>query len=407
MSKLPLAPRTATEALITRADRVLMHTYTRTPVAFVAGEGCRLTDADGRTYLDLAAGVGVCSLGHGHPRLVQALQSQVDRLIQVSNLYYTEPMITAAERLVACSFGDRVFFCNSGAEANEGAIKLARKRSFDDHGPGRYRVLSFIPSFHGRTLATLSATGQEKIWHGFTPLVDGFDHAPYGDLAATVAALSDAHCAILVEPILGESGVVVPPAGFLAGLRRLADERGLTLIFDCVQAGMGRTGKLFAYQHEGVVPDVMTLAKGLGGGPPIGAVVATEQVAAHFTPGSHGSTFAANPLVCAGATVVLDELLDGGVLEEAAAHGARFRTGLEALAARSPRIVEVRGRGLMLALLLDSPVAPVLDALRAAGVIALSAGPDVLRMLPPLIISEAEVDEALAALERVFVATEA
>jgi acetylornithine/N-succinyldiaminopimelate aminotransferase len=402
MAKLPVAPHTVTEALIARADRVLMHTYARTPVAFVAGEGCRLVDAEGKSYLDLAAGVGVCSLGHGHPRLVAALQRQAKQLLQVSNLYYTEPMVTAAERLVAASFGDQVFFCNSGAEANEGAIKLARKRSFDDHGPGRYRVLSFTPSFHGRTLATLSATGQEKIWHGFAPLVDGFDHAPYGDLAAAEAALGDAHCAILVEPILGESGVVVPPAGFLVGLRRLADARGLTLIFDCIQTGMGRTGKLFAYEHEGVTPDVMTVAKGLGGGPPIGAVVATEQVAAHFTPGSHGSTFAANPLVCAAATVVLDELLDGGVLEEAAARGAHFLAGLDALVARSSRIVEVRGLGLMLALLLDAPVAPVLDRLRAVGVIALSAGPNVLRMLPPLIISEAEVDEALAALEQVL-----
>jgi len=402
MPKLPPVPRTASESLITRADRVLMSTYARVPLAFTAGKGCRLTDVEGRSYLDLTSGFGVCCLGHGHPRLVVALQRQAGQLIQVSNLFYTEPMVAVAERLVAHSFGDRVFFCNSGAEANEGAIKLARKQSNDGHGPGRYRVLAFTPSFHGRTLATLSATGQTKVQHGFEPLVDGFDHAPYGDLAAAEVALGDAHCAILVEPILGESGVVVPPPGFLAGLRRLADARGLTLIFDCIQTGMGRTGKLFAYQHEGVTPDVMTLAKGLGGGPPIGAVVATEALAAHFTPGSHGSTFAANPLVCAAAAVVLDELLDGGVLDEAAATGAHFRSGLEALAARHPEIRAVRGRGLMLGLLFDKPAAPVLDGLREEGVIALPAGPDVVRMLPPLILSRAEIDEALAALDKVL-----
>ncbi|MGD2064213.1 MAG: aspartate aminotransferase family protein [Nitrospirota bacterium] len=379
-----------------------MSTYARVPVAFAAGEGCRLIDVEGRAYLDLTAGFGVCCLGHGHPRLVSALQRQAARLIQVSNLFYTEPMVTVAERLVDHSFGDRVFLCNSGAEANEGAIKLARKRSHDDHGPGRYRVLAFTPSFHGRTLATLSATGQTKIQHGFEPLVDGFDHVPYGDLAATEAALGEAHCAILVEPILGEAGVVVPPAGFLAGLRRLADTHDLTLIFDCIQTGMGRTGKLFAFEHEGVTPDVMTLAKGLGGGPPIGAVVATETVAAHFTPGSHGSTFAANPLVCSAAAVVLDELVDGGIIDEAAENGAYFRSGLESLAAGHPGIREVRGRGLMLGLLFDKPAAPVLEGLREQGVIALPAGPDVVRMLPPLIISRAEVDEALAALDKVL-----
>ena len=402
MPKLPLAARTASESLIARGDRVLMNTYARVPLAFVVGEGCRLGDADGRSYLDLTSGFGVCCLGHGHPRLVTALQRQAARLIQVSNLFYTEPMVTVAERLVAHSFGDRVFLCNSGAEANEGAIKLARKRSHDDHGPGRYRVLAFTPSFHGRTLATLSATGQAKIQQGFEPLVEGFDHVPYGDLAGAETALTDAHCAILVEPILGEAGVVVPPPGFLAGLRQLADARGLTLIFDCIQTGMGRTGKLFAYQHEGVTPDVMTLAKGLGGGPPIGAIVATETVAAHFTPGSHGSTFAASPLVCSAAAVVLDELLDGGVLDEAAENGAYFRSGLEALATHHASIREVRGRGLMLGLLLDRPAAPVLQGLRDAGVIALPAAPDVVRMLPPLIISRAEIDEALAALDKVL-----
>jgi acetylornithine/N-succinyldiaminopimelate aminotransferase len=402
MSKLPLAPRTASELLIARADRVLMSTYARVPIAFAVGEGSRLTDVEGRTYLDLTSGFGVCCLGHGHPRLVAALQHQAEQLIQVSNLYYTEPMVTVAERLAAHSFGDRIFFCNSGAEANEGAIKLARKRSTDDHGPGRYRVLAFTPSFHGRTLATLSATGQAKVQHGFEPLVDGFDHVPYGDLAAAAAALGDSHCAILAEPILGESGVVVPPSGFLPGLRRLADTHGLTLIFDCIQTGMGRTGKLFAYEHEGVTPDVMTLAKGLGGGPPIGAIVATEAIASHFAPGSHGSTFAANPLVCSAAAVVLDELLDGGVLEEAAENGAYFRSGLEALATRHASIREVRGRGLMLGLLFDKPAAPVLEGLRDEGVITLPAGPDVVRMLPPLIIARAEIDEALAALDKVL-----
>ncbi|RMF82597.1 MAG: aminotransferase class III-fold pyridoxal phosphate-dependent enzyme, partial [Nitrospirae bacterium] len=265
------------ETVIERAERVVMATYARVPVTFVRGEGCRLWDAEGRRYLDLASGIGCCSLGHAHPALTRALREQAGRLLQVSNLYYTEPMVAAAERLCGASFGARVFFCNSGAEANEAAIKLARKRSHDRFGPGRYRILAFRGSFHGRTLATLSATGQEKVWRGFEPRVDGFDFADYGDLASVERALTDAHCAVLVEPIQGEGGVVVPPPGFLAGLRRLCDERHLTLIFDCVQTGVGRTGRLFAHEHEGVAPHAMTLAKGLGGGVPIGALVADAE----------------------------------------------------------------------------------------------------------------------------------
>ncbi|OIP64668.1 MAG: aspartate aminotransferase family protein [Nitrospirae bacterium CG2_30_70_394] len=385
---------------IERADRVLMPTYGRRPVTFVRGAGCRLWDDAGKRYLDLAAGIGCCCLGHGDARLAAAIGEQAARLIQVSNLYYSEPMVAVAEGLCTHSFGERVFFCNSGAEANEGAIKLARKRSRDQFGPGRFRVLGFRQSFHGRTLATLSATGQAKVWKGFEPLVEGFDFADYGDLASVEQALTDAHCAILVEPIQGEGGIVVPPAGFLAGLRRLCDERDLTLIFDCVQCGMGRTGKLFAHQHEGVRPDVMTVAKGLGGGVPIGAIVATEAAGTVLTPGSHASTFGGNPLVCAAARVVLDALTEGGVIANAAARSTQFFAGLAAIQGRVAGMEAVRGRGLMIGVALDAPVAPILDRLRAAGVIALAAGERVLRLLPPLVISAAEVEEGLAAIEQ-------
>jgi len=392
--------KTAEATLIERAERVVMATYGRVPVTFVRGEGCRLWDEAGRSYLDLAAGIGCCSLGHGYPRLAAAIAEQAARLIQVSNLYYSEPMVAVAEQLCASSFGERVFFCNSGAEANEGAIKLARKRSRDRFGPGRYRILTFRGSFHGRTLATLSATGQAKVWAGFEPTVEGFDFADYGDLPSVEAALTDAHCAVLVEPIQGEGGIVVPPAGFLAGLRQLCDQRDLTLIFDCVQTGMGRTGKLFCHEHEEVTPDVMTLAKGLGGGVPIGAIVTTEAAGTVLTPGTHASTFGGNPLVCAAARVVLEALTDGGVVANATARGEQLFAGLAAIAKRNDAIREVRGRGLMVGVALDRPVAPILDRLREAGVIALPAGPQVLRLLPPLVISEAEVDEALAAITK-------
>ncbi len=393
---------TTMDSWITRAERRLMPTYGRLPVSFVRGEGCRLWDDAGHRYLDLAAGIGCCCLGHGEPRLAEAIGEQAARLIQVSNLYYTEPMVAVAEQLCAHSFGERVFFCNSGAEANEGAIKLARKRSRDRFGPGRYRILAFYGSFHGRTLATLSATGQTKVWKGFEPTVEGFDFADYGDLASVEAALTDAHCAVLVEPIQGEGGVVVPPAGFLEGLRQLCNQRDLTLIFDCVQTGMGRTGKLFCHQHEGVTPDVMTLAKGLGGGVPIGAIVATEAAGTVLTPGTHASTFGGNPLVCAAARAVLEALTEGGVVTNAAARGAQFFDGLAVIASRNEAIREVRGRGLMVGVALDRPVAPILDRLREAGIIALPAGPQILRLLPPLVISEAEVEEALAAIAAVL-----
>jgi len=393
---------TTMDSWITRAERRLMPTYGRLPVSFVRGEGCRLWDDAGHRYLDLAAGIGCCCLGHGEPRLAEAIGEQAARLIQVSNLYYTEPMVAVAEQLCAHSFGERVFFCNSGAEANEGAIKLARKRSRDRFGPGRYRILAFYGSFHGRTLATLSATGQTKVWKGFEPTVEGFDFADYGDLASVEAALTDAHCAVLVEPIQGEGGVVVPPAGFLEGLRQLCNQRDLTLIFDCVQTGMGRTGKLFCHQHEGVTPDVMTLAKGLGGGVPIGAIVATEAAGTVLTPGTHASTFGGNPLVCAAARAVLEALTEGGVVTNAAARGAQLFDGLAVIASRNEAIREVRGRGLMVGVALDRPVAPILDRLREAGIIALPAGPQILRLLPPLVISEAEVEEALAAIAAVL-----
>lgn len=395
-----------------RGTEVLVGNYAPQPIALVRGEGSWLEDADGTRYLDLMGGIATATLGHANPRLREALAQQAERLWHVSNLYTTEPQIRLAERLCAHSFAEAVYFCNSGAEANEAALKLAR-RHFHDQGAGadadgvrreRFEIVAFEGAFHGRTLFTVTATGTPAYWQGFEPMVPGVHHAPWGDLEAVRALLSEKTAAILVEPIQGEGGLRLPPPGFLKGLRALADENGCLLIFDEVQVGMGRTGTLFAHEQEGVVPDVMTLAKALGGGIPIGAMLTTRALSKALVPGTHASTFGGNPLACAVAAAVVDELVEGGVLDHAKSMGERLGEGLEAIAAEAGpgKVREVRGRGLLRGLALVDPPADVIAACREKGVLVISAGDNVLRLAPPLTISEDEIDHGLGVLRDVL-----
>jgi len=382
-----------------RGSDVLVGNYKPQPIAIVRGEGCHVWDADDNRYLDLMAGIATVSLGHCHPKIVAALEAQAHKIWHVSNLYTTEPQIGLAERITHHSFAERVFFSNSGAEANEAALKLAR-RWHRDRGDDRFEIIAFEGAFHGRTLFTVTATGTPAYWQGFEPMVPGVHHAPYGDLGAVEALLSERTAAIIVEPVQGEGGVRPPPPGFLPGLRELADRNGCLLIFDEVQTGMGRTGPLFAYQDSGTVPDVMTLAKALGNGIPIGAMCTLERFAQALVPGTHASTFGGNPLAAAVAAAVFDELTLGGVLADAQEVGAHFEKQLSALAERAgDKVVEARGAGMLRALELPGPVAPVIDRCRERGVLVIQAGANVLRMAPPLIINREQIDEGLEVLE--------
>jgi len=386
-----------------RASSVLVGNYARQPIALVRGEGCWLYDAEDKRYLDLMGGIATAVLGHANPKLRAALEAQAAKLWHVSNFYTTEPQIRLAERLTANSFAEAIFFCNSGAEANEAALKLARKHH-RDHGKDRFEIIAFEGGFHGRTLFTVSATGTPAYWKGFEPLVPGIHHARWDDLDSVRALLSEKTATIIVEPLQGEGGLRTPDPGFLSGLRELADENGCLLIFDEVQVGMGRTGTLFAYEQEDVVPDIMTLAKALGGGIPIGAMCTTRELAAALVPGTHASTFGGNPLACAVASTVLDELVEGGVLDHAKSIGERLGEGLESIASElgSKIVLETRGRGLLRGLaLVDSPAA-VIEGCRGRGVLVISAGDNVLRLAPPLIISADEIDHGLAVLREVL-----
>ena len=390
----------ANVSLHERASEVLVPNYRPQPITLVRGEGCTVWDAAGNAYLDLMGGIATTALGHCHPRVVAALQAQSEMIWHVSNIYSTEPQVELAERLLHHSFADRVFFCNSGAEANEVALKLARRWHFV-HERDRFEIVSFEGSFHGRTLFTVSATGNPAYREGFEPVVPGMLHAPFGDLAATEKLVGEKTAAILVECVQGEGGVRPAPPGFLQGLRELADAQGCLLIFDEVQTGMGRTGPLFAYESTGVVPDIMTLAKALGNGIPIGAMLTREEIAEALTPGSHGSTFGGNPLAAACAVAVLDELTEGGVLEHARDVGHYLGEQLDEMAARlgSGRVVESRGAGLLRGLELTGPAAPIMEACRKKGVLVIAAGANVVRLAPPLIIEKSQIDEGLAILE--------
>lgn len=390
-----------TEDIQQHASQYLMNTYSRLPVAFIRGRGCKLYDAEGREYLDCVAGIAVTVLGHAHPELVTAVERQMRQLTHVSNLFYTEPQVRLAELLVKNSFADKVFFCNSGAEANEAALKLARRYATRKYGADRYEVVTFHNSFHGRTLATLSATGQPKVHQGFEPLVPGFHFATFNDMASVEKLVTDHTAAIMVEPIQAEGGVHVAQKEFLEHLRELCTERGMLLIFDEVQTGMGRTGTLFAYEQFGVRPDIMTLAKGLGGGVPIGACLAIDEIAQAFEPGTHASTFGGNPLACSAALAVFDVLLNGE-LEKSRAKGEYFRKGLRELQSRIPLIREVRGLGFLQGLELSIDGKPVVQDCLARRVVINCTSDRVLRFVPPLIITEPEIDHLLATLSTVL-----
>jgi predicted acetylornithine/succinylornithine family transaminase len=390
----------ATDDLIRDSARYLANTYARFPVVLVRGRGDRLWDSDGKEYLDFAAGIAVDVLGHCHPKVVEAIKAQAEALLHVSNLYHIEPQIRLAQALCEHSFADKVFFCNSGAEANEAAIKLARRYAKVRWGPDRYEIVCMRDSFHGRTMATLTATGQEKHQRGFEPLLPGFKHIPFNDLRAAEQAIDSRTCAVLVEPIQGEGGVRVPDDDYLPALRQLCSDRDVLLMLDEVQTGMGRTGRLFAYEHWGIEPDVMTLAKALGGGLPIGAMLAKEEVASAFVPGSHASTFGGSPFITAAALAALTAIVEERLPQRAAKIGAYFLGRLRELVQRYPYAKEARGKGLILALELAVPAKPIVDRCLQLGLLILTAGDQILRFVPPLIIGEAEVDEALSILDQ-------
>lgn len=384
------------------ADQYIFHTYNRFPLTLTRGKGCRVWDDTGKEYIDFVGGIAVCALGHSSPVCTRALKEQAETLVHVSNLYYTRPQTELARMLAENSFADKVFFCNSGAEANEAAIKLARKYANEKAGPEKNTIVSMTNSFHGRTMATLSATGQDKIRTGYDPLLRGFKFAPYNDLQALNQALDETVCAVILEPIQGEGGVVCPAREYLEGVRKLCNARDILLIFDEVQVGMGRTGKLFAHEHFNVIPDIMTLAKALANGLPIGAMLAKDKLAHVFGPGSHATTFGGTPLVTAVSKAVLHSILHDGVLVNCCEMGRYFREKLEGLAQKHRLIKEVRGLGLILGMALDRPGGPVVTACMEKGFLINCAHDTVLRFVPPLIIGKEEIDLLVHTLDDIF-----
>ena len=391
-----------TEELIALSNHYIMSTYKRLPIVLTRGLGVHVWDNDGKSYLDLVAGIAVCALGHAHPHVAAAVKKQVETLTHTSNLYHIENQILLARLLVENSPLEKVFFCNSGAEANEAAIKLARKYAYEKM-EGKYELISMRNSFHGRTLATVTATGQERFQKGFAPLPNGFLYVPFNNLMALEEAVTNQTCGVLVEPIQGESGVVIPSPGYLKGVRRICDQKGILMIIDEVQTGMGRTGTLFACQQEAVVPDMITIAKALGNGFPIGALLASERVAAAFVPGDHGSTFGGNPLATAAAFATLEILLEGKVLENCRLVGDYFLARLVELQKRNELIREVRGKGLIIGVELTVPGDSFVKKSMEKGLLINCANGNVLRFVPPLIVTKTDVDKAMVILEEVLV----
>jgi acetylornithine/N-succinyldiaminopimelate aminotransferase len=394
-----------TRKILEEAEHYLMQTYSRFPVVLRKGRGAKVWDIHGREYLDFVGGIAVNVLGHCHPRVVVAIQKQAQRLIHVSNLYHIEQQVKLAKILVGNSFADKAFFCNSGAEANEAAIKIARKYSWEKYGEDRNEIITTLNSFHGRTIATMTATGQTKFQKGFKPLLPGFKYVAYNDIDALRSAISANTCAILLEPVQAEGGVNVPSVEYMKQVRELCDEKGLLLILDEVQTGMGRTGKLFGYEHFGIQPDVMTLAKGLGGGVPIGAMLAVDKVAAAFQPKTHASTFGGNPLVCAAAIATIETLLeDGFILDQCNRMSAYLMDRLKALKTEfQGKVIDVRGIGLLIGMELMRDGLPYVNACMERGVlIGLAGEGNVLRFTPPLIIDERDIDHLVDVLEEVL-----
>jgi predicted acetylornithine/succinylornithine family transaminase len=390
--------------LIDESKKYIMNTYNRFPIVLRKGRGMKVWGSDGKEYLDFVGGIAVNCLGHCHPRVVIAIQKQAQRLMHVSNLFHIEPQIGLARLLVENSFADKVFFCNSGAEAIEGAIKLARKYARDHSPTEKDEIITAYSSFHGRTMAALSATGQEKLQKGFEPLLPGFRHVPFNDLQALKQALNDRTCAVLLEPIQGEGGVRVPAADYLTQVRELCSEHDVLLLLDEVQTGMGRTGTLFAYEQAGINPDIIALAKGLGNGVAIGAVLATDTVASSFQHGTHGSTFGGNPLACAAAAATIETLLeDGFLLDNCRRAGKYLFEKLEKLKKDFPSIViEVRGRGLLIGMELTKTGESIVEACAKRGILINCTCGNVLRFMPPLIVVEKEIDYLIDALEDIF-----
>jgi acetylornithine/N-succinyldiaminopimelate aminotransferase len=395
------APKPKAVKASTAPSAAVMPTYARQNLVFESGEGAWLVSTTGERYLDFGSGVAVNALGHAHPKLTAAITEQAQKLWHCSNLYRVAGQERLAERLCEATFADKVFFGNSGAEACEGAIKLARRYHFASGHPERWRLITFKGAFHGRTLATIAAAGNEKYLEGFGTPAPGFDIVPFGDLAAVEAAIGPETAAIMVEPVQGEGGVRVADMAFLKALRELCDRHGLLLVLDEVQCGMGRTGKLFAYMWAGVEPDVMAVAKGIGGGFPLGAFLATDEAAKGMVAGTHGSTYGGNPLAMAVGNAVLDAILESGFLDRVQAMALRFKQELARLKDENPAVVEeVRGSGLLIGLKVKPPIAEVVAACMAEGLLTVGAGENVVRLLPPLNVSEAEIGEAVTRLSR-------
>lgn len=392
----------STHSWADRLKKSFTGNYRPAPLAFTRGEGTYLYTHDGVRYLDFAAGIAVNSIGHNHPALTRALSDQARKLLHVSNLFINPPAVELAEILIEKSFAERVYFANSGAEANEAAFKMARRYMQVIRGEDRYEFICALQSFHGRTWAAISATGQEKYHQGFSPLVPGFKHVPYNDLTSVREALTPHTCAIMVEPLQGEGGIIEADPGYLAGLREICDEAGILLIFDEVQTGVGRTGNWFAHQYDGVTPDIMALAKGLGGGVPIGATLCTTEAGLGFVPGVHASTFGGNPLACRAGKTVIDVIESEGLVERAKNLGEGLATRFEQLISEHEVLIGHRGRGLLRGLITpkDFDRSQIVLAARAQGLLITTAGADALRVCPPLIIGEGHLDEAVEKLDK-------
>ena len=393
------------DQLLATGRKLLINNYGRAPIVMSRGEGCVLWDADGRRYLDMTAGIAVCILGHGHQGLAQAIAEQAARLHHTSNLYFIEAQIHLAEALAKRAFAGKMFFCNSGAEANEAALKLARRYQAVVRGkPLRVELIAFENSFHGRTMGALSVTGQAKYRQGFGPMVADVRFIPFGDAEAARAAISERTCAVIAEPIQAEGGINLPPPGYLQELRRLCSERGAVLIFDEIQTGVGRTGTFYAFEKEAMVPDIVTLAKGLAGGVPMGAMLASDEVERAFEPGSHASTFGGNPLASAAALYIQQAIDEQNLLGRCQETGAYLGSALSRLAERRrPKTRGTRGRGLLQGLVLDGEAAPVVQKARDRGLLISVAGGSVVRFAPPLVVGKDEIDEAVAILDSVLV----